>query len=639
MKDEFNNAVGPQVHAAKEGPGKLIPALAVLSIGGGLQAATQFLAHDFRYQSALGASINHIYAPWSVLQWASKWAEHYPDAFTRAGSVGVLTAGSGLLALAMAKTLKANTAKVNPYLHGSARWANKADIQAAGLIESRSTFSKLVGEKKKPQSGVYVGAWIDEKGKQHYLRHNGPEHVLVYAPTRSGKGVGLVLPTLLSWGQSAVIADLKGELWAMTAGWRQKHANNKVILFEPASGSGSAAWNPLDEIRFGTEHEWGDAESISLLMVDPEGKGIDQSHWKQTAYALLTGLMIHALYKARDNGTTATLASLDELVSDPTRPVSELWTEMTTYAHVDGQNHRGIGAAARDMLDRPEEEAGSVLSTMKTALILYRDPVVARNTSKSDFALIDLMRHDTPVSLYLSTPPDDQDRTRPLIRLFINMLCRKLCPKMEYKDGRAVSNHKHRLLVMLDEFPALKKIPVIEKALSTAAGWGIKFYLICQDTVQLENPHDGYGKHEVITGNCHVQSSFPPLKLETAEHISKKTGLTTVRNDQISMSGNRFSGMMKQVSHSTQGVQRYLLTADECLRMPGPVKDANSEDGLIVEPGDMIVSVSGRPAIYGKQPLYFKDPIFLARSKIPPPAQTDKLRQARALQPEDRITL
>ena len=97
-----------------------------------------------------------------------------------------------------------------------------------------------------------MGAIEDEKGVIHYLRHNGPEHILTYAPTRSGKGVGLVIPTLLSWKHSCVITDLKGELWAMTAGWRQKHANNKVIRFEPATLKGGARWNPLDEIRVGT---------------------------------------------------------------------------------------------------------------------------------------------------------------------------------------------------------------------------------------------------------------------------------------------------------------------------------------------------------------------------------------------------
>ena len=117
--------------------------------------------------------------------------------------------------------------RVNPFLHGSARWADERDIKAAGLLNN---------------DGVYVGAWRDKRGTVRYLRHNGPEHVLCYAPTRSGKGVGLVVPTLLSWTQSAVITDLKGELYELTAGWRQEHAHNKVLRFEPAASSGSCCF-------------------------------------------------------------------------------------------------------------------------------------------------------------------------------------------------------------------------------------------------------------------------------------------------------------------------------------------------------------------------------------------------------------
>ena len=114
--------------------------------------------------------------------------------------------------------------RVNPFLHGSARWADHRDIKAAGLLKN---------------NGVYVGAWRDKNGKIHYLRHAGPEHVLCYAPTRSGKGVGLILPTLLSWQQSVFVTDLKGELYELTSGWRQKYAHNKILRFEPAAAAGS----------------------------------------------------------------------------------------------------------------------------------------------------------------------------------------------------------------------------------------------------------------------------------------------------------------------------------------------------------------------------------------------------------------
>ncbi|EDD8358800.1 TraM recognition domain-containing protein [Salmonella enterica subsp. enterica serovar Enteritidis] len=619
-----NNAVGPQVRAKKPKAGKTIPVLAGLSLGAGFQASTQFFAHTFQYQEGLGWNINHVYAPWSILQWAGKWYAQYPDDFMRAGSIGMVVSTVGLLGVTVTKMVTANTGKANEYLHGSARWADKKDIQAAGLLpRPRTALEVITGKHPLTSSGVYVGGWEDKEGNFHYLRHSGPEHVLTYAPTRSGKGVGLVVPTMLSWAASAVITDLKGELWALTAGWRQKHARNKVLRFEPAAASGCACWNPLDEIRVGTEYEVGDVQNLATLIVDPDGKGLE-SHWQKTAQALLVGVILHAVYKARNEGTPATLPSVDAMLADPNRDVGELWMEMTTYGHTDGQNHPAVGSAARDMMDRPEEEAGSVLSTAKSYLALYRDPVVARNVSKSEFRIKDLMHHDDPVSLYIVTQPNDKARLRPLVRVMVNMIVRLLADKMDFENGRPVAHYKHRLLMMLDEFPSLGKLEILQESLAFVAGYGIKCYLICQDINQLKSRETGYGHDETITSNCHVQNAYPPNRVETAEHLSKLTGTTTVVKEQITTSGRRTAVLMGNVSRTFQEVQRPLLTPDECLRMPGPKKNA---DGNIEQAGDMVVYVAGYPAIYGKQPLYFQDPVFQARAAVPAPRSSDKLIQ------------
>jgi type IV secretion system protein VirD4 len=616
MKIKMNNAVGPQVRTKKATGGKLLPALGALSLGGGLQSATQFFAHTFNYQANLGSHFNHVYAPWSILEWSSKWYSHYPNEIMKAASVGMMVSTAGLLGVAVAKVVSSNSSKANEYLHGSARWAGKKDIQAAGLLpRPRSILEVVTGKDAAMSTGVYVGGWEDKDGNFHYLRHNGPEHVLTYAPTRSGKGVGLVVPTLLSWGASAVVTDLKGELWAMTAGWRKKHARNKVLRFEPATANGSVCWNPLDEIRLGSEYAVGDVQNLATLIVDPNGKGLD-SHWQKTAFALLVGVILHALYKAKDDGTTATLPSVDAMLADPNRDIGELWMEMATYGHVAGQNHHAIGSAARDMMDRPEEEAGSVLSTAKSYLALYRDPVVARNVSRSEFRIRDLMHSDYPVTLYIVTQPNDKDRLRPLVRVMVNMVVRLLADKMDFENGR--------LLMMLDEFPSLGKLQILQESLAFVAGYGIKCYLICQDLNQLKSRETGYGPDETITSNCHVQNAYPPNRVETAEHLSRLTGQTTVIKEQITTSGRRTAAMLGQVSRTFQEVQRPLLTPDECLRMPGPRKNA---DGNIEEAGDMVVYVAGYPAIYGKQPLYFKDPVFQARASVPAPKVSDRLIQ------------
>ncbi|MGL5949249.1 MAG: type IV secretory system conjugative DNA transfer family protein [Aeromonas sp.] len=622
--------LGPQVRFAKPPASKWLPALALLALIAGLQAATQYFAYSFNYQPSLGANFRHLYKPWSIVAWAQQWYPLYPNEVLRAGSVGIVLATVGLLGVAISKVINANTARANKYLHGSARWATRQDIEAAGLLPRTPTlWARVTGKTVANAMGVYVGGWQDSAGQFHYLRHSGQEHVLCYAPTRSGKGVGLVIPTLLSWPASAVITDLKGELWALTAGWRQLHAHNKVLRFEPAAASGGVCWNPLDEIRLNTEFAVGDVQNLTQLIVDPDGRGLE-SHWQKTAFALLVGVILHALYKAQAEGTVATLSSVDGLLADPQREVGKLWQEMASFAHLADGNHPAVGAAARDMLDRPEEEAGSVLSTAKSYLSLYRDPVVARSVSRSDFRIKDLMHFADPVSLYIVTEPNDKARLRPLVRILVSMIVRLLADNIAFANGQPIAHYQHRLLLMLDEFSSLGKLEILQESLAFLAAYGIKCYLICQDLNQLKSRDIGYGHDETITSNCHVQNAFPPNRVETAEHLSRLTGQATIVKEQITTSGRRSAAMLGQVSRTFQEVQRPLLTPDECLRMPGPRKLASGE---IEQGGDMVIYVAGFAAIYGKQPLYFQDPVFRARAEIPAPSVSDKTTAGQASTP------
>lgn len=606
----FNNRVGPQVREAGTGHRGAFAAAFVLLVVASAQVATQICAHDFGYQAALGANIGRLYAPWSIVVWSVRWGHVYASAFRTAANAGLLVMAVGMMTLV---AIKLALVRANPYLHGSARWASERDIRQAGLLPPQPSLLERLTDSDGSDDGVYVGSWIDSRGRAHYLRHGGPEHVLCYAPTRSGKGVGLVVPTLLSWAQSAFVTDIKGELWSLTAGWRSIGANNRVLRFEPSALEQTVRWNPLDEIRVGSEHEVADIQNLATLLVDPDGKGLE-THWQKTAQALLVGVILHVIYKALAEGTPATLAEVDRVLADPTRPATALWKEMTTFAHRDGANHPAVGTTGRDMLDRPEEECGSVLSTAKSYLALYRDPVVAANTSVSDFRLRDLMHADTPRTLYVVTQPTDKDRLRPLVRILVNMTLRTLADRLDFEDGQPKAHYKHRLLLMLDEFVAMKRLPILQESLAFIAGYGIKAYLICQDIEQLKS-NDGYGRDETITSNCHVQLALPPNRLETAEHLSRLTGQTTVAHDQVTTSGGAAS-LFGQRSRTTQWVQRALLTADECLRLPGATKDAA---GRIVTAGDMLVFTAGHPAIYGRQPLYFQDSIFTRRAALPAP--------------------
>ena len=599
------------------GTGRKLGLFAV-SILAALTAATQVFAWRVHFSPALGPNWQHVYFPWKIILWQWQWGPAVQRQLTPAWGAGVLVIGTGILAISLLQTAARHSGQALANLHGSARWAKRKDISEAGLFADE---------------GVYVGSWIDDRGRQTYLRHNGQEHVLAFAPTRSGKGVGLVIPTLLAWTQSAVVTDLKGELWALTAGWRKLHAGQKVLRFEPASLSGGVAWNPLDEIRVGTEHEVGDVQNLATLIVDPDGKGM-ADHWSKTAQALLVGVILHVILRARNgDGAPATLPEVDRMLADPSRPIEELWNEMIEYGHVRGEVHPVVGAVGRDMIDRPEKEAGSVLSTAKSYLSLYRDPVVGRNVSRSDFRVKDLMNHGTPVSLYIITQPTDKDRLRPLVRVLINMIVRLSADKMDFENGRPKARYKHRMLLMMDEFPALGKLDIMQESLAFIAGYGIKCYLVIQDLSQL---HAAYGKEESLTSNCHIQNAFPPNRLETADHLSKLTGTTTIIKEQATTSGKRLGMWLGQVSTTFQEVQRPLLTTDEALRMPGPRRDA---DGGIKEPGDMVVYVAGFPAIYGKQPLYYRDRVFQKRAEIPAPKQSDRIAAVQTQTAKETVAL
>lgn len=574
--------------------------LALLALLCGMWAATEFVAWKTHFAPGLGWNLSGIYPPWSIFLWASEGYEQAPRLFTGAASFGSMIAAVMLVVGLIWHTVLANTSRAARTLHGSARWAMKKDIEDAQLLRD---------------TGLFVGGWNDAKGGFHYLRHKGNLHVLALAPTRSGKGVCLVVPTLTTWMESAVISDLKGELYQMTSGWREKYGNQRVLRFEPAALTGSVRWNPLDEIRLESEHEIADVQNLAGMLTDPDGKGQDgpSRHWIVSSQSLLVGLILHTLYKARNEQNTASLATIDALLSE-NKLDDAFWDGMRRYGHrtEEGVNdkvpHPIVARVAQDMINTPEKERGSIISTTRSFLSLWRDATVARNTSESDFKIADLMDFkdeggkSKPVSLYIITNPTDKDRLRPLTRILINMICRLLAQKME---------HDHKLLMMLDEFPSLGKLEIIQESLAFLAGYGFVFYLICQDMDQLVGI---YGEHQTITANTHIQIVFGPMVQRSIQYISKMTGQTTAIKEQITTSGKRMGPFNTQVSTTFQEVSRPLMTEDEVMRMP----KAKVADDKMLEGGAMLVFVAGLPAIYGKQMPYFLDPVLLARTKIPP---------------------
>ena len=208
----------------------------------------------------------------------------------------------------------------------------------------------------------------------------------------------------------------------------------------------------------------------------------------------------------------------------------------------------------------------------------------------------DLMQHDKPITLYIVDRPSDADRIRPLIRLMITQMIRRLSEKMEFSGGRSVKHYKHRLLLLLDEFPSLTKLSVVEDGLAFMAGYGIKAYLICQDFQQLTGI---YTRDEKIMANCHIRIGYAPNKLETAEMLSKMSGTATVTKEEISVSGSRFGGAAKSYNKSYREHQRPLITADEVMRLKKPKKSGHGEQEKIVEAGELLVFAAGYAPIFG----------------------------------------
>lgn len=273
-----------------------------------------------------------------------------------------------------------------------------------------------------------------------------------------------------------------------------------------------------------------------------------------------------------------------------------------------------------------------VLSTVLSNLALYRDPIVALNTSRCDFRIRDLMHQDTPVSLYLVLSPNDLDRLQPLIRLIVNLAMRRMTEKMEFEGGQTKATYKHKLLLLLDEFTSLGKLEIMERALAFCAGYGVKVMIIVQDLTQLQG---AYGKEESIMSNCHIRAAFAPNKIETARVLSDMAGKTTVVEHKTSFSGSSM-GHMKNSSISVSETARPLLTPDEVLCLPGLVKDAR---GKVIEGGAMLIFVAGMPCIMGKQMLFFQNPTFAPRARIVAPGCSDRIGSNQELVAPARSTM
>lgn len=631
---------------------------------------TQWFAARYSYDPNLGPALlrYHSFAIYAPTKWVV-WGFRFGDVASLRSSIHTLIYLGGFstilamfFAVYVANRLAKSTSGMDG-LHGTARFSEHDDVDKTGFINARNYKSSGVivgsvmldskgrvihphhpkfGRRYKPvlvrEPGPFFWRKVPKRDgnnrpmftlrktvvkKVELLRDSGNTHLFGFCPTRSGKGTGMVLPTLLTWPNSVMVNDPKGEAFALTAGFRAA-AGQDVIKFEPACVDGTGArWNPLDEIRIFTLNDVADAQMIMSMACDPKGEGL-HDYFDKAGYEFMTAVGLHVRYTGQDGSLAGAATFLGDPQWDSDK---QMYLEMMQAAHdpefkmgwkdsfgKPTQTHPMIANAAKTMLNKEDKDRSGVLSTAKSLLSLYLDPIVAMNTGCSDFLVRDLMTGKNPVSLYYVVSPSDMERMNPLTRLFYALFIRRNAADMEFKNGRSVANYSFPLLMIIDEAASLQKLPILQEALGYVAGYGIRLFMLVQDIAQIE---ELYGDKQSFDSGAETRIAYAPNKIETAEKLARMTGKTTVTEENASNSRDLIGIRPGNVNTSTSKTGRDLITADEF---------------LVLHDQDVVVFVKGQPPIYGRKAFYYENPTLLARASMPPPLQSSKLRAVKEKQ-------
>lgn len=534
--------------------------LVVIGVGlfFGLAGASQYIAAAFGYDPRLGWEIARqdgfaLYWPVAGLYWATTpLYRNGPAIFDRAEFVFAAVFALGVIVSVLVR----GRPIVGEF--GKRAWGTLRDARKAGLLGNG-------------RIGVVVGKWIDNRS---YLTYAGPEHHLITGASRAGKGVGHVIPTLLSWPHSVLVYDPKEECYDITAAFRRKFSYAFYVNF---TRKDSACFNPLFEVRRGPT-EVADVQNIASILVDPGGVHDTLDFFQTSAKELLTAVILHVLY----NKPLAekTLATVRGAVLD----------FATTLKEMAETRHPECRLIANRYLEMEGRVRDSILATASTSLELYADPIVAELTSRSDFTIGDLVCSDAPVSCYLQTPPSDATRLKPLTRLILSQVAQSLMRNLD--TDTAGRRKRHKLLYLIDEFPTLGKLGFFTASLRAMAGYGLKAMIIVQSFKDIV---EAYGQHNTIVDNCHVIVAFATADSETAHKISDMTG----RAVEYRQSQNFHFGSWLKGSRSFQEVQRNVLE-------PGDVR--------MLPYREQLVFVTGAKPFRTRKLRYFEEPLYRARA-------------------------
>lgn len=447
----------------------------------------------------------------------------------------------------------------NPALHGAARFATERELRRHGF---RAT------------SGIVVGR---KRGK--FLTFGGTEHVIVEAPTRSGKGIGIVIPNLLTWEGSIVVLDVKRENYEATAGFRA-HYGQDVFLFNPTDRDGrTARYNPLSYI------DRADADDViielqkiaTMLFVAPEH---GEAFWANGARTGFTGV---GAYLAETKAHPLTLGEIYRHMTDG--DVRDFFKR--ELANPALALSIGCRTALADFAGGSDNSFADIKKTITNVLGLWLNPVVDSATAVSDFDLRDLRKRH--MSIYLGVSPDELDRIAPLYNLLFQQLI-----DLNVRDLPGETTPVP-VLVVLDEFARLGRASVIASAFSYVAGYGIRLLPVIQSRSQLRGV---YGEHvaDEIVANCGVEVAFTPKELRVANDLSERIGY--VGQDSVTKSLT-INGLLANRSKSITEQRRALLLPQELMQFP---------------PEKLILLRGGIPPIVGDKIVYFKSRFFGARA-------------------------
>jgi type IV secretion system protein VirD4 len=386
-------------------------------------------------------------------------------------------------------------------LFGDAKWATSKDIAEAGLYADDGI---IVGQKTS-----FMGLF------KRYLVFGGAQHVLMSAPTRSGKGVSVVIPNLLTWQGSVVVLDIKQENWDITSGFRSKHGQECFLLNLAPRDYRTHRWNPLHYISDDPAFRINDIQKIGQMLF-PKIEN-EAPIWQSSARSLWLGLV---LYLTETEELPVTMGeALRQLTMGDERLAEILEARQESDKPLSGECY----LALKEYLDTPDKTRGSVRKGFTASLELFYNPVIDAATAGNDFDLRDIRKKR--MSVYVGITPDDLERLAPLINLFFQQVIDLNTRELPEQNPEL----KYQVLMLPDEFTAMGKVGILSKGISYIAGYGLRMLPIIQSPAQLREVY-GADAAETFVENHALQVIFAPKSIKVAKEISETLGTTTVKN-------------------------------------------------------------------------------------------------------------